>query len=420
MIFLNKELFAKVSKSYLAAMALFLVVMFCAAAAYSVQYTDGLIRTNLSNGFSWGLYVSSLAFFVGNAAGGLVLSSSIYMFGLTNLKPFARLGALTAFVSVIAAMLSILPDIGQPLRLLNLIIYPQTTSPLLWDVIVLNIYALLTLIYLVILVLPDLPAPVKELMVRQGDLDQFSDKWARRLAPVALLFAVSIHIVTAWIFSTQGGREWWFTAALAPDFISVAVMAGTTVVLLSSIMLFGIKEEYGAAYKTMTGFICAAFIVHVFLMYNDMFIKTWYHAENGMHAINLLFGDFKRLHIFEVAAPLLAVLLLLGKVVWKSRITLAATCLLLLGGVMAHRYLIMPPAFNVQPLTFNPVGHQLTQWSYPVATGRWIEGMNTFADKWNYVPSGIEFMIFAGVCAFACFSIGLGAMILPITVTRKH
>ena len=62
-----------------------------------------------------------LAFFVGNAAGRLVLSASIYMFGLTNLKPFARLGALTAFVNVVAAMLSILPDIGQPLRLWHML-----------------------------------------------------------------------------------------------------------------------------------------------------------------------------------------------------------------------------------------------------------------------------------------------------------
>jgi len=420
MIFLNKEMFTKISKSYLAVMVMFCVVMICAATAYAIQYSGGLIRTNLSNGFSWGLYVSGLAFFVGNAAGGLVLSSSIYMFGLSNLKPFARLGALTAFVNVVAAMLSILPDIGQPLRLWHLIVYPQFTSPLVWDVIVLNIYAALTLLYLGVLVLPDLPDPLKKLMVRLGDLDQFSNKWARRLAPAALLFAASIHIVTAWIFSTQGGREWWFSAAMAPDFISVAVMAGTTVVLLSSILLFGIKEQYRSAYTTMAGFICAAFIIHVFLMYNDMFIKTWYHAENGMHAINLLFGDFMAAHIFEVTAPLLAVLLLLGRSVWKSKACLVGTCLLLLSGVMVHRYLIMPPGFNVQPLTFNPVGHQMMQWSYPVASGRWVDGLNTFAVTWRYFPSGVEWMIFGGVCAFVCFAIGLGAMLLPIAVSEKH
>src|SRR5512139_4171647 len=89
------------SRRGLLAMAAFALVMAFAAAAYVVQFLNGLIVTNLSNLFSWGLYVSGVAFFVGNAAGGLVLSSSIYLFGLTALKPFARLGALTAFANVV-------------------------------------------------------------------------------------------------------------------------------------------------------------------------------------------------------------------------------------------------------------------------------------------------------------------------------
>lgn len=414
MMSLNKDIQTKVSKSYLAVLFFFIAVMICAAAAYAVQYRDGLIRTNLANGFSWGLYVSGLAFFVGNAAGGLVLSSSIYMFGLTSLKPFARLGALTAFVNVVAAMLAVIPDIGQPLRLWHLLVHPQFSSPLVWDIIVLNVYALLSLVYLGILILPYLPDNMKKYTTRLGDVTRFSDKWAKRLSPVALLFAVSIHVVTAWIFSTQGGREWWYTAALAPDFLSVAVMAGTTVVLLSSVLLFGIKEQYKDAYRTMTKIIIAAFIIHIFLMYNDMFIKNWYHAEGGMHAIKMIFGSLLKAHMFEVAAPLLAVLLLVGKGVWKSRITLSATCILLLSGVMVHRYLIMPPAFNVQPFTFAPSGAMAEQWSYPVASGRWVEGLNTFSSTWTYLPSGIEWLIFGGVCAFACFAIGFGALVLPV------
>ena len=53
--------------------ALFLV----AVAAWIYQLQEGLILTNMQNSYSWGLYISGLAFFVGNAAGGLVLTSSI-------------------------------------------------------------------------------------------------------------------------------------------------------------------------------------------------------------------------------------------------------------------------------------------------------------------------------------------------------
>ena len=66
------------------------------------QLWQGLILTNMVNSYSWGLYISGLAFFVGNAAGGLVLTSSIYLFGVKKLKPLAKLGALTAFANVTA------------------------------------------------------------------------------------------------------------------------------------------------------------------------------------------------------------------------------------------------------------------------------------------------------------------------------
>ena len=45
--------------------------------AWGYQVKEGLVVTNMRNSYSWGLYVSGLAFFVGNAAGGLVLSSLI-------------------------------------------------------------------------------------------------------------------------------------------------------------------------------------------------------------------------------------------------------------------------------------------------------------------------------------------------------
>ena len=109
--------------------------------SWTYQYKEGLVVTDMGNSYSWGLYVSGLAFFVGNAAGGLVLSSLIYLFGVKSLKPFAKIGALTAFANVTAAMFSILPDIGQPIRLYNMFLHPNFVSPLVWDVIVLNLYA---------------------------------------------------------------------------------------------------------------------------------------------------------------------------------------------------------------------------------------------------------------------------------------
>jgi len=79
----------------------------------------------------------------------------------------------------------------------------------------------------------------------------------------------------------------------------------------------------------------------------------------------------------------------------------------------------MPPAYNAQPLTFNPIGQQLEQWSYPVASGRWTENLNTFAVTWDYSPSSIEWLVFSGVLAFACFAVALGNLVLPIHYSKR-
>ncbi|MBF0316049.1 MAG: polysulfide reductase NrfD [Oligoflexia bacterium] len=405
------------SKKYKTSLIISFLLMVIALILWAVQIHYGLILTNLSNLFSWGFYISGLAFFVGNAAGGLVLSASIYMLGLKELKAFARLGALSAFACVTGAMLIVLPDIGQPLRLLNLLLHPQFLSPLIWDVIVLNCYTLLTLTYFYILILPDLTGKLSFLAPKKiSDPKAFSEKWARRLSPLALFSAASIHIVTAWIFSTQGSREWWFTAILAPDFLSVAVFAGTTVVLLASALLYGTGEEHTAAYKIMVKIILGALILHLFFMYNEIFIKSWYHAESALHVLKILFQDYLWLHLIEVIFPVVAVYLLFKESVLQSQKKLVATTILLLLGVFAHRYLLMPGAYNAVPLSFLPLGQQAIgpAWSYPIALGRSAANGDLFSAHWAYYPSLVEVGIFIGICAYVFFFIACVCKLLPV------
>ena len=52
--------------------------------AWGYQVNSGLIVTNMRNPFSWGLYIATFAFFVGVAAGGLIVSSSVYLSSILN------------------------------------------------------------------------------------------------------------------------------------------------------------------------------------------------------------------------------------------------------------------------------------------------------------------------------------------------
>lgn len=53
----------------------------------------------------------------------------------------------------------------------------------------------------------------------------------RVISVIALVTAVLVHSVTAWIFSLQQGHEMWHTALLAPWFVSSALVCGTALVM---------------------------------------------------------------------------------------------------------------------------------------------------------------------------------------------
>ena len=59
----------------------------------------------------------------------------------------------------------------------------------------------------------------------------------RVVSAIALVCAVLVHSVTAWIFGLQQGREMWHTALLGPWFVSSALVCGVALVLVVVIAL---------------------------------------------------------------------------------------------------------------------------------------------------------------------------------------
>lgn len=132
-----------------------IVLLVLSLSVWTYQLGQGLIITNLRNSFSWGLYIATFAFFVGIAAGGLIVSSSVYLFDLKSLKPFTRIASLSAFASIIGAGVIILPDIGRVDRLYQMLLSPNFRSPLVWDVIVITFYLVITFSSVFFQLLPD-------------------------------------------------------------------------------------------------------------------------------------------------------------------------------------------------------------------------------------------------------------------------
>ncbi len=112
------------------------LIVLWAFGSWIYQLTQGLIVTGMRDEVSWGLYVTTFAFFVGLSAGGLIMASAAEVFGATSLRPLARIGVLSAAACVLLAAIELIPDLGRPERVLNLFRYPNWSSPMIWDVII--------------------------------------------------------------------------------------------------------------------------------------------------------------------------------------------------------------------------------------------------------------------------------------------
>jgi len=369
--------------------------------AWGYQVNSGLIVTNMRNPFSWGLYIATFAFFVGVAAGGLIVSSSVYLFNIEQLKPFTRIASLSAFASILGAGAMIFPDMGRVERVWKIFLHPNFKSPLVWDVIVITAYLMITFLSVYVQLLPDWKKEGRGFFNgwtksrSQENIDSFSKKWSKRVALVGLPVAILIHTVTALIFATQASRGWWNTAVLPPDFVSVAVASGTALVLVISLLAVGKEqfEEYQGAFQTMAIIVAGSLVIHFFFVSVDLIVHGWWGKPEATEALSLIFGRYGFLYAAEILIPAFTMIFFFSEKGRSSSKALITGSVLLFIGVFAHRLMLMFPAFNVIPLTLSLPGAGIESWAYPVALGQFREGMPVFVDSWDYTPTPVEYAV---------------------------
>ena len=192
-------------------------------ALWVVQLSGGLVQTNMRNFDSWGLYITMFMFLVGLSAGGLIISSVPRAFGMQGFGGISKVAVWTSICCTVLAIGFVVVDLGQPMRLWELFAYSNLGSPLMWDIIVLGTYLILSVVYL--------------WATLRAEAGKVSATALRVVSVIALVCAVLVHSVTAWIFGLQQAHEFWHTALLAPWFVSSALVCGVALVLVVVIAL---------------------------------------------------------------------------------------------------------------------------------------------------------------------------------------
>ena len=172
-----------------------------AASVATARFVFGLgASTNLTDANPWGVWVGfDVMGGVALAAGGFIVTATVYIFKLENFHSVVRPAVLTAFLGYLAVAVGLLFDLGLPWNIWHMIVYWNPQSPLFevgWCV----------MLYLTVLALEFFPVPAEEFprlasiraKVAQST-SAISDRRHRALdsAPVIAGFAVSDHAVPA-------------------------------------------------------------------------------------------------------------------------------------------------------------------------------------------------------------------------------
>ena len=352
--------------------------------AYLYQLQNGLGVTGLNQKVSWGFYIVNCVFFIGISYGGAMTSAILR---LTNAKwraPLTRIAEATAVAALLVGAVFPVVDMGRPDRFLNVLLYAQVGSPIVWDIVAITTYMIASFIFLYLPLIPDLaiardalapsrrlPHPVlpgtvvpEEYTARARILRRVYDVlalgWqgttaqqralARGIGIMAIVIiplAVSVHSVLAWLFAVTVRAEWHSTI-FAPLFVLGAMFSGVAAVIL---VIAAFRKVYGLQqfitakhFRYLSYLLVALGLAYIYFMVSEYLTEGYVNEESTTPVLAaLLTGSFAPAFWgFTFGGLVLPIVLAAA----PGRFPIARACLAsaaVIGGMWLKRFLIVVP-----------------------------------------------------------------------------
>ena len=327
-------------KCYWALLGMWAMLICMGLYFYSNQFLNGLAITGMSQSVSWGLYISQFTFLVGVAASAVMVVLPYY---LHNFKAFGKmviLGEFLAVSAVLMCMLFIFVDLGQPTRVMNVALHPTLNSVMFWDFVALFGYLVINLVI--------------GLVTLEAERRQAAPpKWIKPLIYLSIPWAVSIHTVTAFLYSGLEARPFWMTAVLAPRFLASAFASGPALLILLALILrtFTKFDPGKEAIQKLAVIVTYAMLANMFFVMVELFTGLYSDMPHHVaHFAYLFVGLQEGAHSYTAIAhwmwaceaiSVLCVILLLIPAARKRENLLAVVCVGVIAAVWIEKGLAM-------------------------------------------------------------------------------
>ncbi|WP_303251456.1 NrfD/PsrC family molybdoenzyme membrane anchor subunit [uncultured Senegalimassilia sp.] len=360
-----------------------MVIGFC---AYVFQLTQGLCVTGMSNGVSWGLYITCFMFFVGLSAGGLIVASSAHVFHIESFKRVAMPAVITSTVCICCAGAFILIDLGGIQRIWNMFVHLNFTSPLAWDMCVITTYLVINILDIV--------------WLRRGD-----ERKVQMLSYVALPVAILVHSVTAWIFGLEIAKEGWYSAIMAPIFVASAMDSGLALLMcvLAASKKAGVLDCGEKLFADLARLLATFIAVDAFFIGCELLTVAYPGAAGATELLGIMTsGATAPFFWFEILGGLLVPFLLLASAKRRQRTgVVVAASALVMAGVLCKRVWLLFTSFTMTNVYGAP------GISSGSTAARGADGFGMWALTGSYAPTPVEVAVVIAVVSFCILGIAV-------------
>jgi molybdopterin-containing oxidoreductase family membrane subunit len=342
------------------------------------QVTQGMVVTNLTDQVSWGIYMAQLVFLVGVAAAAVTVVFPAYIYKHKQMHEVVVIGEMLAISAVTMVVLFVFAHMGRPDRVWHIMpvigILNWPNSMLTWDVLVLNGYLGLNAVggfyYL----------------YKKYTGNKVNNRFYMPLIYVSIVWAVSIHTVTAFLLNTMPARPMWFHSVMPLKFIVTAFAAGPSMIIIAFLIIrkntaLKIADE---AINLLSQIVTYCLGVTLFLLLSEVVTEFYPSTEHsfsleylilGKHGLNMLVAWFWTSVIFMIAG---FILLINPKTRKDHKLWLPIACILVFVGIWIDKGMGLVIPAHIP----SPIG-ELSQYSpsrieIMYAAGNWAIGLFMF------------------------------------------
>jgi molybdopterin-containing oxidoreductase family membrane subunit len=380
------------------------VIFFWSFLAFGWQYIWGLGVTGMGHPMSWTLYLVNFVFFIGISHAGTLISAILRITNAGWRTPITRAAEMVTVFALAAGPTNILFDLGRSIRFYWVGLHAQFKSPLLWDFTCIMAYFVTSVVFLYVLMIPDIAVLRDRFTRRRWFYKLLSLGWIgterqERILRKATAFlciavipiAVSVHTMVSWVFGMQT-QPMWHSTIFGPYFVVGAIYSGiATIILVAAILrrVYRLEHFLQPIHFNNMGLLLLTMTLLWFYFTFAEYLTTLYGG--GTHELAVFWvkiaGKYSVmfwlmvLFCFVIPFPMLAVK--------RSRTILGTSIasISVLIGMWLERYLIIIPTLSQPRLPY---------------------------ERGAYMPSWVEWSMMAGLCAGFTLAIVLFSKFFPV------